>query len=169
MKEKTDIKKNREEKDVVSETKKEDDNKKSGKTEKETQKTKPKKTSAIVNSFDLPISTRKSVAICKFIKGKKISDAIADLEQILVHKKAIPMRGEIPHRKGKIMSGRYPKKTAEYIIKVLKSLSANASVNGLENPIIKESIANMASRPYGRFGSIRKKRTHIKIIVKEKK
>ena len=129
----------------------------------------PKKTEAIVNSVSLPISTKYSVAICKFIKGKKIEDAITDLEEVLAHKKAIPMKGEIPHRKGKIMSGRYPKKAVEHFIKLLKSLLANSNANELNNPIISDSIANLGSRPFGRFGRIRKKRTHVKIKVKEKK
>ncbi len=129
---------------------------------------KVKKTEASVNGMALPISTKDSVAICRFIKGKKIEMAIADLEQVLAYKKAIPMKGEIPHRKGKgMMSGRYPKNTAVYFIKLLKSLSANA--NELEEPIITEAIANLASRPFGRFGRIRKKRSHIKIKAVEKK
>ena len=89
------------------------------------------------------------------------------MEKVILLKKPVPMKGEIPHRKG-MMSGRYPKKTAEHFIKLLKSLSANASVNGLEKPIISEAIANLASRPYSKFGRVRKKRTHVKIIVKEK-
>ena len=102
-----------------------------------------------------------------FIKGKGIEKAINDLEEVISLKKPVPMKGEIPHRKG-MMSGRYPKKTAEHFIKLLKELSANANVNGLENTIISEAIANIASRPYSRFGRVRKKRTHVKIIVKEK-
>jgi len=129
----------------------------------------PKKTEAIVNSVNLPVSTKYSVAICKFIKGRKIENAIIDLEEVLAHKKAIPMKGEIPHRKGKIMSGRYPKKAVEHFIKLLKSLLANSNANELNNPIISDAIANIGSRPFGRFGRIRKKRTHVKIKVKEKK
>jgi ribosomal protein L22 len=129
----------------------------------------PKKTEAIVNAMNLPLSTKYSVAICKFIKRKKIEDAISDLEQVLVHKKAIPMKGEIAHRKGKIMSGKYPKKSAEHFIKLLKSLLANANANRLDNPIISDAKANLASRPFGRFGRIRKKRTHVTIEAKEKK
>ncbi|MBT96507.1 MAG: uL22 family ribosomal protein [Candidatus Pacearchaeota archaeon] len=128
---------------------------------------KPKKTIAIVNGRSLPISTKYSVAICNFIKNKRIEDAISDLEQVLNYKKAVPMKGEIPHRKGKIMSGRYPKKAVEHFIKLLKSLLANA--NELNNPLINEAIANLASRPYSKFGTVRRKRSHIKIIAKEKK
>ena len=140
------------------------------KTEKKSVQEKPKKTSAVVNAHNLPVSTKHSAAICKFIRNKKIESAVADLEQVLVLKKAVPMKGEIPHRKGKgIMSGRFPKKATQNFIRLLKSLSANANHNGLENPIIVEAIANIGSRPYGKFGRVRKKRTHVKIKVKEKK
>ncbi len=128
-----------------------------------------KKTEAIINGRSLPISTKKSVAVCKFIGGKHLQKAISDLEQVLIHKQVIPMKGEIPHQKGKgISSGGYPKKTVEHFIKLLKSLQANANVNGLDEPIISEVIANFASRPYGKFGRVRKKRTHVQIKVKDK-
>ncbi len=133
------------------------------------EKPKPKKTEAIVRAYNLPLSTKTSSAICKFIKFKKIQEAIDDLEQVVVLKSAVPMKGEIPHRKGKMMSGRYPQKAAQRFIVLLKSLSANANVNELENPIIVEAIANIGARPYGRFGTIRRKRSHIKIKVKERK
>jgi len=140
------------------------------KKEKKPVQEKPKKTEAVVNAHNLPISTKYSAAICKFIKNKKIEHAIADLEQVLVLKKAVPMKGEIPHRKGKgMMSGRFPKKATENFIKLLKSLLANANHNSLENPILVEAVANIGSRPYGKFGRVRKKRTHVKIKVKEKK
>ena len=84
-------------------------------------------------------------------------------------KKAIPMSGEIPHRKGKIMSGRYMTKSVGYFIRLLKNLKANANSNGLEEPIISEAIPNRASRPYGRFGAVKRKRTHIFIKAIEKK
>ncbi|MBU4308697.1 MAG: hypothetical protein KJ566_02795 [Nanoarchaeota archaeon] len=130
---------------------------------------KVKKTFAVVNATNLPISTKKSMAVCKFIKGKKIGDAIRDLEQVVLIKKAVPMRGEIPHRKGKIMSGGFPKKTAEHFIKLLKSLSANSIVNELDEPFIAEAVVNIGARPSGRFGTIKRKRTHVKLVAKERK
>ncbi len=84
-------------------------------------------------------------------------------------KKAVPMKGEIPHRKGKIMSGRFPKKSAEHFIKLLKSLNANANLNELNNPVISEAVSNIAQRPYGKHGRVRKKRTHVKLVAKESK
>jgi len=125
---------------------------------------------AVINAKSVPISAKYSIAICRFIKGKTIGNAIRDLEPVLILKKAIPMKGEIPHRKGKgMMSGRFPKKAVEHFIRLLKSLEANASVNEIDEPVIVETIANLAQRPYGRFGRTKKKRTHIRIKCVEKK
>jgi len=128
-----------------------------------------KKDEAVVNGVSLPLSTKKSVAVCKFIRGKTIEKAIADLEEVEKMKKAIPMTGEIPHRKGKgMMSGRYIPKTVGYFIRLLKDLKANSNVNGIEEPVITEAIPNRASRPRGRFGAWQRKRSHIFIKAVEK-
>jgi len=148
--------------------KKEEKNEKKKPEEKKPEKPKVKKTEAVINSQNLHISTKKSVALCKFIKNKRIKDAIKDLEQVLELKKPVPMKGEYPHQKG-IMSGGFPKKASEHFIMLLKSLSSNANENELEDPVIVEAIANIGARPFGGFGRIRRKRTHIKIKVKEKK
>jgi ribosomal protein L22 len=139
--------------------------------EKPKKKAEPKikKTEAIVNISSVPISTKYSMALCRFVKNKKIEKAIKDLEDVLLFKKVVPMKGEIPHKKGKgIMSGRYPQTATKYFIKILKSLLANSNYNGLEEPVIIEAVANMGSRPYGRFGRVRRKRTHIRIIARDK-
>ncbi len=128
-----------------------------------------KKDEAVVNGISLPISTKDSVAICRFIRHKPIEKAIADLEDVEKFKKAIPMKGEIPHRKGKgMMAGRYMTKPVGYFIRMLKNLQANANVNGIEEAIIVEAVPNRASRPYGRFGRVKRKRTHIHIKVMDK-
>lgn len=127
-----------------------------------------KKDEAFVNGISLPISTKDSVAICKFIKGKTIRKAIDDLELVSKLKKAIPMKGEIPHRKGKgIMAGRYMTKPVGFFIRLLKSLEANSNMNGIEVPIIVEAVPNRASRPYASGGK-KRKRTHIHIKAMEK-
>jgi len=108
------------------------------------------------------------MAICKFIKYKKIQDAMRDLELVIKLRKPVPMKGEIPHRKGEIMSGRYPKRSSEEFIKILKGLLGNANANDINEPIIITAFANKASRPYGRMGQIKKKRTHVTIIAVEK-
>ncbi len=124
------------------------------------------KSEAVVNSYNARLSMKISRDVCRFIMKKPISKAVSDLEQVALMKKAVPMRGEIPHRKGKIMSGRFPKKTAEHFITLLKALAANASVNGIDDPVIAEAVANIGNRPFGKFGAVRRKRAHIKIIAK---
>ncbi|MEK6820459.1 MAG: uL22 family ribosomal protein [Nanoarchaeota archaeon] len=128
-----------------------------------------KKSEAVARSKDLNISTKQASAICNFIRGKSIEKAAEGLEQVAKLKMAIRMKGELPHRKGKGMErGRYPMKASLVFIKILKSLAANSSVNGLENPYIATAKADIASRPFKRFGSKRFKRTHVYLIAKEK-
>jgi ribosomal protein L22 len=132
-----------------------------------------KKTEAVINGKDLHISTKHSIAVCNFIRNKNIEKAIEELELAEKMKKPIPMRGEIPHKKG-IMSGRYPVNAIKAFIKLLKSLKANAIVNELELEKYKIFCkANIASRPYKRFGQGRSKRTHVQIklipITKQKR
>lgn len=124
-----------------------------------------KKTKVVVRAYNVPISTKDSAAIGRFIRNKGIGQAIEELEEVKKLRKAVPMKGEIPHRKGKIMSGRFPKKAADSFLRLLRSLSANSNYHNLENPIIYSSVANIGERPFGRFGSVRKKRTHITITA----
>lgn len=142
---------------------------------KQTKKPEPKKTTpktqrdyAFVHGKNVPISTKDAIAVCRFIKYKTMNQAIKDLEEVINLKKAVPMKGEIPHRKGKIMSGRFPKKACEHFIYLLKSLQGNSTMHELENPIINGAFANVANRPFGRFG-LKKKRSHIFIKVTNKK
>ncbi|RLG12351.1 hypothetical protein DRN73_02905 [Candidatus Pacearchaeota archaeon] len=135
---------------------------------KEEKKEVKKKEFAIVNSYSIPISTKKAAAICKFIKGKTIDEAEELLNQVVQRKKAVPIKGEIAHRKGKIMSGIFPKNASEQFIVILKALAGNSNVNGINEPVIVEAVANLAQRPYSRFGRWRKKRTHIMLKAKEK-
>ncbi|MCF7910597.1 hypothetical protein K9L16_02915 [Candidatus Pacearchaeota archaeon] len=134
-----------------------------------------KKTETEVNGFALPISTKDAIAVCRFIKHKNIDRAIADIAAVIKFQKSVPMRGEIPHRKGSPSikygsgSGRFPIKAAENFEKLLKSLKANAENFEIENPVITLAVANFASRPFGRFGRVKRKRTHVKIVAKEKK
>ena len=146
------------------------------KTEEKSEKDKKKETGvkkneATVNGKNLPISTKHTIAICNFIRNKNIDKAISELEDVSKLKRAVPMRGEIPHRKG-MMSGRYPVNASKLIIRLLKSLKSNAMVNELELEKYKlYCTPNIASRPYKRFGHGRLKRTNvtIKLIKTEKK
>jgi len=124
----------------------------------------PKKTEAVVNGKNLPISTKKAIAICNLIRNKSIDKATSIMEQAEKMKIAVPMTGEIPHRKGKMMSGRYPVKASKHFVLLLKSLRSNALMNELELEKYKIFCkANVAPRPYRRFGKGRFKRTHVEL------
>ncbi len=165
-KEKTKERENKETKKESSQEKKEEKKPVTKTQEKVTEK----KEYAVVNGKNLPISTKQAVAICKFIVKKKIPQAIKDLEEVVKMKKAVPMKGEIAHKKGKgMMSGKYPVKASKIFIRLLKNLGGNTITNNLDNPIISEAIANQASRPMAKFGRWERKRTHVKIIAKDKK
>jgi len=158
--------KKQEEKPEKVEEKKEEEKKK--KEDKKKIKESGKK-EAIVNGRDLPLSKKHCVALCDFIRGKKIEQAMNDLQEVTKMKKAVPMKGEIPHRRGRIMSGRYPVNAAERFIKLLRQLSANATNNDMDlDEGIIECKADQANRPYKRFGSMKFKRSHVTLKLKIK-
>lgn len=152
---------------IAAQTEKEE--KKKAKDTPRAAKHKEIKHEAFVRGRDLPISTRHAIAICRFIKNKPIQQALSELEQAAKLKKAIPFRGEIPHRHGKgIASGRYPVRAAKQFIKLLKNLSANASINNLDvDSLTIAAKADLASRrrfsrKYSKF-----KRSNVLLVARE--
>ena len=105
--------------------------------------------------------------ISRFIKWKTVDIAIKDLNDVLKMKRPIPMKGEIPHRKG-MMSGRYPINASKEVINILKALKGNIIINGMDvdKTRIVESSANWASRPR-KSGGGKFKRTNMFIIARE--
>ncbi|MDO8517198.1 MAG: uL22 family ribosomal protein [Nanoarchaeota archaeon] len=154
--------------DKKTEEKKTDDKKEGKKETPKKQEVKPKEI-AIVQGISLRISPKYSWAICRAIKWKSTENAIAFLEDVIRKKKAVRMNNlEIGHRKGKgMMAGRYPLNASKEFILLLKQLKANASVNGIDNPVITLIKANRASRPHKREGK-RGKRTHVYIEAKDR-
>ncbi len=161
---------------VKKEDKKTEAEEKKKETEKkETKKPskKVKKEEVTVNGRNVHVSTKYAIAICKFIKKKRIGDAIRDLEQVAQMKKSVPMKGEYAHRKGKGKfasgSGKYPLAASKHFIVLLKSLAGNANNHEIDEPVISEAVANFAARPLGRFGRVKRKRTHLKLVAREMK
>jgi ribosomal protein L22 len=156
----------------VTEEKTKTEDKKTKEDKKEIKKPlkKIKKEEVYVNAKSVPISTKYAIDLCKFVKGKKIGDAIRDLEQVGLFKKSVPMKGEYAHRKGKGMSGgTYPQRASKHFIVLLKSLVGNANNHEIMEPIIVEASANWAPAPRGRFGRVRRKRTHVTLRAVEMK
>lgn len=128
-----------------------------------------KKSEAVAMGSGVSASKRHCMYICSFIKNKPIDQAIAELEQVIILKRAIPYKGEVPHRKGKgMMSGRYPVNASKIFISILKGLKGNVVVNGMDlsKTKIYYGSASWASRPQ-RGGGMRFKRTNIILKAKE--
>lgn len=123
---------------------------------------------------DLSISTKQSIEIANFIRGKNIQKAKNELQKVIEKKLAIPFtrfNRDMGHKKGNIAAGRYPQNAAKEFLNLLKGVEANAQNKGLStsNLVIATIIPNKASRPwhYGRRRRIKMKRTHIEIIAEE--
>ncbi len=122
----------------------------------------------------LPISTKQSVEICRFLRKKSLQRAKTILESVIVKKAAIPYKRylhDVGHRPGKMAAGRYPIKSSREILALLNSIEANAQFKGLNtaNLVITHINAHKASTPphYGRRRR-QTKRTHIEVVVEEK-
>lgn len=130
---------------------------------------------AIVNAKNLGISTKKSVEICRLIRNKSTTAAKKILERVIEKKQAVPYKRylrEIPHRKGNIAAGGYPIKASKVILLLIKSAESNAQNKGMSsNLLISHISAHKGERQsrYGRKIGKKAKRTHIKIVVQEKK
>ena len=145
------------------------DNNKVKTEEKKPEKKVIKKEEAVARGVSLPLSKKHSMYICSFIKNKNVDTAIKELNEVLLFKRAIPFKGEIPHRHDLgMMSGRYPIKAVKHIIQVLKGLRGNILANGMDLEKSKFYIAsaNWASRP-ARRGGMRFKRAHVILKAKE--
>lgn len=107
------------------------------------------------------------MALCRFIKHKNVDIALADLQEVIAFKRAVPMKGEIPHRHG-MMSARYPVNAAKHFVKLVKGLKGNILVNGLalDKTRIVWASASWASRQQKRNGA-RFKRTHVVLKARE--
>lgn len=122
----------------------------------------------------LPISFKQSVEICNFIRNRHINDAKSLLNNVILHKRAVPFRRfkkNVGH-KTKIAAGRYPEKACKEILELINSVEANAQFKGLNtaNLVIAHINANKAGKTmhFGRKRGRRAKRTNIEIVVHAK-
>jgi len=87
--------------------------------------------------YEMPISFKHAVEICRELRGKKINEAKKILEDVIAMKRPIPFKRykkKVAHKSGlnKWYAGRFPQKAAKYILKVLRNLEANAEYKGLD-------------------------------------
>lgn len=122
---------------------------------------------------DLMISTKKSIEVCNFVRGKSVQKAKRLLNDVLEMKAAVPFRRFFEgagHKKG-IGPGKYPIKTCKDILKIIELAEANAANKGLntEALVIKLIKANKGAKQmrYGRQRGRVMKRANIEVVVEE--
>ena len=132
------------------------------------------KTMARAMGVGLPISTKKTVEIASFVRGRPLAKVVALLEGVADEKVAIPFRkyakGGTGHKPG-IGPGRYPKKACVEVIKLLKHAEANAKGKGLDvtKLVVSAIVAKKGAQSwhFGRQRRIRMKVTHLEVVVSE--
>ncbi len=136
----------------------------------------PEKTARALGR-DLPISRKKSMELCRELRGMRLDEAKEYLEAIIRKKRAVPFRrytSGAGHKKGHIGPGRYPVKAAKYILELLESAESNADYLGMDTDelIIKHIAAHpgrvyrgFMPRAHGRSTPWDKKTTNIEVVL----
>ncbi len=133
------------------------------------------KTQAKAVSLSMPISTKKTVEMCLRIRGKELAKAQAYLRRVIALEQPVAYTrhnsGGAGHKPGMAV-GRYPVKTAQFVLKLLEQVEANAENKGL-NPkslAITHIAAQFAGKSwhYGRQRRRRMKRTTVEVVVAER-
>lgn len=131
---------------------------------------------------ELRISPKYSVEVCRELRGKKVSDAIRYLKEVIEMKRPVPLKKhkkKVPHKRGlvKACAGRYPVKVSKHILKVIESAVANAKYKGLdeEKLYIKHICAlrgrvirGYIPRAFGRATPFNQETTNIQVVLEER-
>lgn len=91
---------------------------------------------------EAPISPKHAIEIASFIRGMKLDDATAYLQDVVALVKPIPFKRfnrNVAHKRGLVGwdAGRYPQKASRVYIKLLNNVRKNAEYNGLEGDQLK--------------------------------
>jgi large subunit ribosomal protein L22 len=85
---------------------------------------------------ELPISTKKTVELCRALRGMRLGDAKAYLKDVVEMRRAVPYRRytrRAAHKPG-MAAGGYPVKAARALLKLLEDAETNAEFLGRLDP-----------------------------------
>lgn len=122
---------------------------------------------------DLEISTKTSIEMASFLKGKTTEDAKKILGKVLKKTQAIPFKrftNGLGHKTGAMAAGRYPQKASEEFIALIEQVEANAQAKGLSSNLKITHLAAQKGANQWRGGRQRRrmfKRTSLEIVVEE--
>jgi len=83
---------------------------------------------------DIDVSFKKAVVVCDKLRGMDLDDAMALLEAVAALEQPIPFtkyNKGTSHKPG-LGVGKYPRKAAEAILRILKNAQTNAEYKGLD-------------------------------------
>jgi len=127
---------------------------------------------AKAQAHNLAISTKHAVEICRHLRYKTTHQAKQILENTINLSSPVPFlkfKTDIGHKAG-MAAGRFPQKAAKEVLKLIKTVEANAQFKGLNTSYLKISkiLANKAAIPLtGGRSRTGTKRSHLEIEVKE--
>ncbi len=126
------------------------------------------------------ISHKHAREIAVTIKGLKVDRAKEYLNSVIAKKRAVPFKRynkHVGHRSDpRIMSGRYPCKSAAEIIKLLENLESNAEYKGMDLDKLKivnatvhkgTCIKRFIPRAMGRSSPKNNFLTHVELVAQE--
>ena len=123
---------------------------------------------------DLGISSKVSMEIANFLRGRTSVEAKTILERVLKKKQPIPFKrftDGVGHRKGAgLASGRFPQKASEAFLTLIKQCEANAQAKGLSSDLRIVHLVVQRGTNMFRHGRQRRrmyKRTHLEIVLEE--
>jgi len=138
-------------------------------------------TTAKAMAYELHISPKHALEVCKAIKGKKVEDAETYLENVLDMKVAIPFKRykkKVAHRRGlkNWYAGRYPVKATAEMLKLLRNAKGNAEYKGLDAEALRvwrvatkqgRTIRGIIPRAFGRATPKNTETVTVEIILRE--
>ncbi len=140
---------------------------------------KPGESVARARGIEVPVSPKKTYEVMNAIRGLSVEKARTVLEDVISEKKAIPFRRynqETAHHTG-VGPGRFPKKIARQLLKLLANAESNAEYEGLETDQLYIKVAACARgrirratmpRAHGRATAWNEQTTNIEIVVAER-
>jgi large subunit ribosomal protein L22 len=127
---------------------------------------------------DMNVSFKSMIMVAEALKGKTLPKAIAILEGAIALKQPIPFRRfnkGIGHREGnQFKCAKYPKKAAQYALKIVLNLQANAEFKGYDTEKVKIihsqallGVCRPRRKPKGRWTTWETEYCHMQLVAKE--
>ncbi len=135
---------------------------------------------ARARGVELHMSPKKTYEVLNAIRGLPLERVRTILEDAENLRKAIPFRRynqETAHKRG-TGPGRYPKKVAQHLLKILANAESNAEYEGLDTERLYVRVAASSRgrvvkgrmpRAQGRSTNWNEQTTHVEIILAERK